>query len=103
MLCFYCGVKAADWHSVIFGSGCRLCLQSKLEEFMASQGVIPGVKPVAQYEVPYQFVLNGKKRSASVIVQADSPDGAIVQARIVLKNTGPVRFGKPFEFLYENL
>lgn len=70
---------------------------------MASQSVIPGVKPVAQYEVPYQFVVNGKKRSASVIVQADSPDDAIVQARIVLKNTGPVRFGKPFEFLFENL
>lgn len=73
------------------------------EEFMASQSVIPGVKPVAQYEVPYQFVYNGKKRSASVIVQADSPDGAIVQARIVLKGTGFVKFGKPYEFLSESL
>lgn len=65
------------------------------------QKVIAGVKPMAQYEVPYDFVINGKKRSGTVIVQADSPDGAVLQAKTVLKGSGPVKIRTPKEWLSE--
>lgn len=68
-----------------------------------TQKVIAGVMPMNQYEVPYQTVVDNRKRSFSIMVRAETPDEAVRGARALLKGTGAVKFGTPKVFLAESV